>query len=111
MPFKMVSKYSDSIIYYVASDWKGFEAECKNIVKEIGNRFIDLGLEDHESDYGADQLQAKQERFEHELSKLPFTFDAHSLHFPAASAGAAAGQENVDEILEEEDGEIAAQFA
>lgn len=40
----------------IAIDWKGFEAECKNIVKEISNRFIDLGLEDHESDYGADQL-------------------------------------------------------
>jgi hypothetical protein len=38
-------------------------------VNEISSRFIDLGLEDHETDYGVDQLQAKQERFERELSK------------------------------------------
>lgn len=44
---------------FIDIDWKTFEEECKNIVNEISNRFIDLGLEDHETDYGADQLQVK----------------------------------------------------
>jgi hypothetical protein len=61
---------------YLDIDWKTFEEECKNIVNEISNRFIDLGLEDHETDYGADQLQVKQERFKQEFTRLPFVFDA-----------------------------------
>ena len=53
-------------------DIRALEVECKRIVQEISERFIDLGLEDHEDDYAADQLQAKQEKFEEEFSKLPF---------------------------------------
>jgi len=79
---------------YIALDWKAFEAECKKIVHDISDRFIDLGLEDHESDFGANELQAKQERFEREFQRLPFTFDAHSLQLPAAAG-------NEDAILEE----------
>lgn len=82
---------------FIALDWKAFEAECKKIVHDISDRFIDLGLEDHESDFGANELQAKQERFEREFSRQPFTFDAHSLQLPAAVAG------NEDAILEEAD--------
>lgn len=63
-------------------DIRALEVECKRIVQEISSRFIDLGLEDHEDDYAADQLQAKQEKFEEEFSKLPFQFDAHSLSLP-----------------------------
>ena len=55
-------------------DWKAFEAECKKIVNEVSEKFIDLGLEDHESDYGAGEVQAKQERFEREFNKIPFNF-------------------------------------
>lgn len=43
-------------IIFVAIDWKAFEAECKKIVHEISDRFIDLGLDDHESDYAANEL-------------------------------------------------------
>jgi hypothetical protein len=55
-------------------------------VNEISDRFIDLGLDEHESDFGANELQAKQERFEREFQRLPFTFDAHSLQYQPISA-------------------------
>lgn len=42
------------INYCLDIDWRPFEEECKHIVNEISNRFIDLGLEDHETDYGVD---------------------------------------------------------
>lgn len=80
-----------------ALDWKAFEAECKKIVHDISDRFIDLGLDDHESDFGANELQAKQERFEREFQRMPFNFEAHSLQLPAAAPG------NEDAILEEDD--------
>lgn len=53
---KAVNKYR---VIRIDIDWKAFEAECKKIVHDISDRFIDLGLEDRESDYAADQLQAK----------------------------------------------------
>ena len=81
---------------YLDIDWKTFEEECKNIVNEISNRFIDLGLEDHETDYGADQLQVKQERFKQEFTRMPFVFEAPSLQIPVSAS-------NFDELLEEED--------
>jgi hypothetical protein len=73
-------------------------------VNEISNRFIDLGLEDHETDYGADQLQVKQERFKHEFTRLPFVFDAPSLQIPLSAS-------NFDELLEEEDEQMSHQNA
>jgi hypothetical protein len=54
-------------------------------VRDISERFIDLGLEDHESDFAADQLHAKQERFERELNRIPFNFEATSLQLPHAT--------------------------
>jgi hypothetical protein len=83
-------------IMVIDIDWKTFEAECKRIVHEISDKFIDLGLDDHESDFAAGELQAKQERFEREFSRMPFTFEATSLQLPPATRGG-----NEDEILEE----------
>ena len=96
LPHKKVFNNINNIHFCVDIDWKTFEEECKNIVNEISNRFIDLGLEDHETDYGADQLQVKQERFKHEFTRLPFVFDAPSLQIPVSAS-------NFDELLEEED--------
>lgn len=62
-----------------AIDMRALEQECKKIVHEISERFIDLGLEDHEEDYAADQLMEKQERFDEEFKRLQFHFEAHSL--------------------------------
>lgn len=73
-------------------------------MNEISSRFIDLGLEDHETDYGVDQLQAKQERFERELSKNQFIFEAPSLQIPACTG-------NFDDLLEEDDEHISGQNA
>jgi hypothetical protein len=63
-------------------DIRALEIECKRIVQEISEKFIDLGIEDHEDDYAADQLQAKQEKFDEEFSKTQFHFEAHSLSLP-----------------------------
>ena len=73
-------------------------------MNEISNRFIDLGLEDHETDYGADQLQVKQERFKHEFTRLPFVFEAPSLQIPVSAS-------NFDELLEKEDEYLSQQNA
>ena len=35
-------------------DMRALEIECKRIVQEISERFIDLGLEDNEEDYAAE---------------------------------------------------------
>lgn len=92
------------INYCLDIDWRPFEEECKHIVNEISNRFIDLGLEDHETDYGVDQLQAKQERFERELSKNQFIFESPSLQIPPCSG-------NFEDLLEEDDDHISKQNA
>ncbi len=80
-------------------DMRALEIECKRIVQEISEKFIDLGIEDREDDYAADQLQAKQEKFEEEFSKTQFHFDAHSLSLP--KTGVQSGNE--DAILEKDD--------
>jgi hypothetical protein len=80
-------------------DIRALEIECKRIVQEISEKFIDLGIEDHEDDYAADQLQAKQEKFDKEFSKTQFHFEAHSLSLP--KTGAQSGNE--DAILEKDD--------
>ena len=41
---------------------KAFEAECRKIVHDISERFLDLGLDDgNHSDYG--NMMLKQEKF------------------------------------------------
>jgi len=89
----------------ISIDWKAFEQECKRIVNEVSEKFIDLGLEDHESDYAAGELEAKQERFEREFSRLPFNFEAHSLQLPFGAATAVQSGEE-DAVLEAEDADI-----
>ena len=75
-------------------DWRVFDEECKRIVKEVSDKFIDLGMDDHQSDYAAAELQAKQERFKREFSRQPFPFE--TIHqMPAPVKG------SVEEILEE----------
>jgi hypothetical protein len=59
-----------------------FEADCKNIVDEIQEKFIDLGVENH-SAYGTDII-ARQERLKKEMDKLHFDFKTNCLDLPAA---------------------------
>lgn len=80
-------------------DLRALEVDCKKIVQEISKRFIDLGLEDHEDDYAAEQFQAKQEKFEAEFKRLPFQFEAHSLALPNQDVHGG----NEDEVLQNED--------
>jgi hypothetical protein len=39
-------------------------------VNEISNKFLELGLDDHHSDYGQ-ELAVKQARFQKEFEKVP----------------------------------------
>jgi hypothetical protein len=55
------------------------------VVHEVSKCFIDLGLNEEDEDYAAGQLQAKQERFEEALAKLPFVFEGESLKMPTQS--------------------------
>jgi hypothetical protein len=74
---------------------KAFEAECRKIVNDISDKFLDLGLDDgNHSDYG--DLMHKQEKFRKEFEKMPFNFEGQSLHMPKGDA-------SNEEILEEED--------
>lgn len=54
-------------------------------MQEISSKFIELGLDDHHSDYGQ-ELLAKQTKFMREFEKLPgkiFEDSTHStLHLP-----------------------------
>lgn len=81
-------------------DWKAFESDCKKIVKEISDRFIDLGLDDHNSEYGQDLLQ-KQEKFRKELDKKEkdFKFDAETLHLPKGHSDNEHLLEHVDDHI------------
>jgi hypothetical protein len=90
-----------TLIILIDIDWKRFEEECKKIVKDIQDKFIDLGLDDHESDFAAGELQAKQERFEREFKRMPFEFAANSLQLPASKG--------VDEEAIEEQNDTARQ--
>jgi len=55
-------------------------------VGEIRDKFIDLAVEDDNSGYGQD-MEAKQEKFDRELSKLPFEFDTKFLELPSGTDG------------------------
>ncbi|CDW71837.1 px domain containing protein [Stylonychia lemnae] len=76
-------------------DIKTFEAECRKIVGDISDKFLDLGLDDgNHSDYG--NMIQKQEKFAKEFERFQFNFESHQLHLPKAS-------HNSDEIIEEHD--------
>eukprot|EP00347_Sterkiella_histriomuscorum_P011387 403372652 len=79
-------------------DVKAFENECRKIVNDISDKFLDLGLDDgNHSDYG--NMMIKQEKFGKEFERLNFQFDSQALHIPK-------GSQQSDEILEEEDQQL-----
>lgn len=71
-------------------------------MNEISGRFIELGLDDHHSDYGQ-ELQAKQVKFMREFERLPgkiFEDNTHStLHLPKSEFS----KEDTEATLEQED--------
>lgn len=84
--------------------------ECKKIVQEISGKFIELGLDEHHSDYGQ-ELQAKQAKFMKEFERLPgkiFEDNTHStLHLPKSEL---TKEETEATIEQEEDAELDRQF-
>lgn len=62
-----------------------FEAECKRIVTEIQDKFIDLNIEDDESGYGQDEMQMKQERFQKDMENVEVFFSSNLLDLPDAN--------------------------
>ena len=53
-------------------DWKGFEEQCKGIVHDTNEKFIDLGQDDGPQSAYGDGLMQKQEKFKKEFDKLNF---------------------------------------
>lgn len=68
-----VSNITFRSTYFLDFDWKAFDTECKRIVAEISDKFIELGLDEQASDYDND-MATKQENLQKELSKKPFNF-------------------------------------
>jgi len=60
-----------------------FENDCKDIVDEIQEKFIDLGVENH-SAYG-ENIKIRQERLENALEKMNFEFKTNCLDLPQQS--------------------------
>jgi hypothetical protein len=48
-------------------DWKTFEADCRKIVNDISEKFLDLGLDEgNHSDFGHDLIE-KQAKYRKEF--------------------------------------------
>jgi hypothetical protein len=47
------------VVNLVDIDWKAFDQECRGIVNEIAEKFLDLGIDDgnHSNEYGQDLIQ------------------------------------------------------
>jgi archaellum component FlaC len=59
------------------------ELQCKNIVNEISDKFIDLGLDEgNHSGYGAGMME-KQDKFNKEFDKFKFQFDNLNNQIPS----------------------------
>ena len=71
-----------------------FETTCKNIVDEIMDKFIDLGVDDNHSAFG-EGMAGRQLKFKSHLEKMQFQFQTTCLDLPTGN------QEN-DELLHPE---------
>jgi hypothetical protein len=77
------------------------EAECRKIVDEIQEKFIDLGLDEgNHSDYG-DDLYNKQEKFRKEFERLPFEYDPVTLKMPKGGDNISHLEKNDDAMKTE----------
>ena len=61
-----------------------FEADCKRIVDDIQEKFIDLGVDNH-SAY-ADNIHDRQTKLKEVLGKIPFEFKTQCLDLPQTSS-------------------------
>ena len=58
--------------FFVDFDWKAFEADCRKIVNDISEKFLDLGLDEgNHSDFGQDLIE-KQAKYRKEFQKMQF---------------------------------------
>ena len=48
---------------------------CNQIVKEISDKFLDLGIDDNRDYDPYEDMKVKQERFKKEFEKLHFNFE------------------------------------
>ena len=58
-----------------------FETTCKNIVDDIMDKFIDLGVDDNHSNFG-EGMAGRQLKFKSHLEKMQFEFKTTCLDLP-----------------------------
>lgn len=70
--YPMQSKLNDQIelriynfVFFVDFDWVKFNGDCKQVIKEVRDRFMDLANEivDDDNSHYVEQMQEKQEKF------------------------------------------------
>lgn len=65
---------------------------------EIAEKFIDLGVDDNQSDFGQ-EIPHRQERLQQQLEKLNFRFKTKCLDLPEGSSAAEAQLELTQETM------------
>ena len=79
-------------------------------MQEISSRFIELGLDDHHSEYGQ-ELQAKQVKFMREFERLPGKIFEDTTHSTLQLPNSDITKEETEAVIEqEEDEEFNQQF-
>ena len=84
MLFLQLQQFSVFIFQLICLDFdrKAFEQECRKIVNDISEKFLDLGLDEgNHSDFGQDLIE-KQARYKKEFQKLQFNFETQALNKP-----------------------------
>jgi hypothetical protein len=71
-------------------------------VIDISGRFLELGLDDHHSDYGQ-ELQIKQQRFTKEFEKLQGKIFEDNTYSTLQIANSQSTKDHVDSIIEQDD--------
>lgn len=56
-------------------NWKQFENDCRKIVQDISNKFIELGVDDGNNSEQYQEMLEKQKKYNKELNKMEFTFE------------------------------------
>lgn len=75
---------------------------CNQIVKEISDKFLDLGLDEGHDSEQYEEMRMKQDRFKKEFEKLNFAFETQNLDMPKGSHNNEEYINEVDEDFEKE---------
>ena len=84
-------------------NWKQFEGDCRKIVQDISNKFIDLGVDEGNNSEQYQEMLEKQKKYNKELNKIDFVFETKNLDLPAACANTDMPQVNMGELSNEDE--------